>query len=280
MTARRVLRSSVYLVLFLILFLILETQKTSNKVPHGGSSLITALKLRGRAQISQHVHGLHRSAHRATPLAPCLKAKICCKLLNAMLTSSCSIILAGDVSKNPGPMSNPCGICSKGCRRNQKTIQCANCDPWFHAKCTGMPNSEYADLSARLETTWWCMACLFPYELSGQGLAITSDVQLDTNIDVRALEQLSDENLGPDNDHELMRLRRQNGKELLMAHLNINSFQNKFEEITNINRAIRAHIMFVSETKIDSSYPNAQFSSPVILCIAMTGRKVAVGFWL
>ena len=73
MTARRVQRSSVHLVLFLILFLILETQKTSNKVPHGGSSLITALKLRGRAQISQRVHRLHRSAHRATPLAPCLR---------------------------------------------------------------------------------------------------------------------------------------------------------------------------------------------------------------
>ena len=105
------------------------------------------------------------------------------------------------------------------------------------------------------------MACLFPYELSGQGLAITSDVQLDTNIDVRALEQLSDENSGPDND-ELVRLRRQNGKELLIAHLNINSLQNKFEELTNIIRAIRAHIMFVSETKIDCSYPNAQFSIP------------------
>ena len=70
-----------------------------------------------------------------------------------------------------------------------------------------MPNSEYADLSARPETTWWCMACLFPNELSGQGLAITRDVQLDTNIDGRALEQLSDKNLGPDND-ELVRLRR------------------------------------------------------------------------
>lgn len=98
-----------------------------------------------------------------------------------------------------------------------------------------------------------------PYQLSGQGLTITSDVQLDMNIDVCDVEQLSDENSGLDND-ELVHLCRQNGKELLIAHLNINIIQNKFEELTNIVRAICAHSMFVSETKIESSNPNAQFS--------------------
>ena len=123
-----------------------------------------------------------------------------------------------------------------------------------------MTNSEYNDLSARPETIWWCMACLFPYKLSGQVLETTSDVQLDTDTDVCAVEQLSDEK-SEDND-ELERLRRQNGKELLIALLNINSIQNKFEELTDIIKAIHAHIMFVGETKIDSSYPNAQFSIP------------------
>ena len=150
---RRVLKSSVYLVLFLTLFLILEAQRTTEKVFHNSSLLMTALKLRERAQISQHVYRFHRSAHRATTMAPCLKAKICCKLLNATVTASYLIILAGDVSTNPGPVLDPCGICSRGCRRNQKAIQYDNCDSWFHAKCTGMTNDEYADLSARLETT-------------------------------------------------------------------------------------------------------------------------------
>ena len=35
-----------------------------------------------------------------------LKAKICCELLHATLTASCLIILAGDVSKYPGPVSD------------------------------------------------------------------------------------------------------------------------------------------------------------------------------
>ena len=46
------------------------------------------------------------------------------------------------------------------------------------------------------------------------------------------------------------------------THLNINSVQNKFEELNGIIKTIRAHIMFVSETKIDASYPNAQFTIP------------------
>ena len=44
--------------------------------------------------------------------------------------------------------------------------------------------------------------------------------------------------------------------------MNINSIQNKFEELTEVINKINAHIMFVSETKIDASYPNAQFKVP------------------
>ena len=47
-----------------------------------------------------------------------------------------------------------------------------------------------------------------------------------------------------------------------MGHLNINSIQNKFEELTATIKTIGAHVMFISETKIDSSYLNAQFSIP------------------
>ena len=106
-------------------------------------------------------------------------------------------------------------------------------------------------MQSNMGYSWICDLCLLatlPVDLSFSSDFSESDVA----------EQI---NSGPDND-ELVCLRRQNGKELLMAHLNINRVQNKFEELTNIIRAIRPHIMFVSETKIDYSYPNAQFSIP------------------
>lgn len=43
-------------------------------------------------------------------------------------------------------------------------------------------------------------------------------------------------------------------------HLNINSTQNKFEELKKLKDALKAHILVVTETKIDSSYPNNQFN--------------------
>ena len=46
----------------------------------------------------------------------------------------------------------------------------------------------------------------------------------------------------------------------LIAHLNINSYQNKFEEMREIIQKLRIQVIFIGETKIDSSYPDAQFA--------------------
>lgn len=45
----------------------------------------------------------------------------------------------------------------------------------------------------------------------------------------------------------------------LLIHLNINSIQNKFDELKEINKALKASLLILTETKIDCSYPNNQF---------------------
>ena len=52
---------------------------------------------------------------------------------------------------------------------------------------------------------------------------------------------------------------KQNRNKFLVTHLNINSLQNKFDELKILNREFRSSIIFISETKIDKSYPNSQF---------------------
>ena len=42
-------------------------------------------------------------------------------------------------------------------------------------------------------------------------------------------------------------------------HLNINSLQNKQEELNILIENFKAHVIFLLETKIDTSYPNKQF---------------------
>ena len=43
-----------------------------------------------------------------------------------------------------------------------------------------------------------------------------------------------------------------------MCHLNFNSIQNKFEELASLIKKSRTQL--ISESKIDSSYPNRQFT--------------------
>ena len=62
---------------------------------------------------------------------------------------------------------------------------------------------------------------------------------------------------------QLELLRKHHSKDLLLAHLSINSVWNKLEELSAIIKTLCARIMFIiTETKIDASYPNAQFSIP------------------
>ena len=58
---------------------------------------------------------------------------------------------------------------------------------------------------------------------------------------------------------------------------NINSTQNKFDELTDMIKTRKAHIAIVSETEIDSTYPNDQFSLPGYLLYRNDRRKVGGG---
>ena len=56
-----------------------------------------------------------------------------------------------------------------------------------------------------------------------------------------------------------MERRKQDSRNLLLCHLNVNSIQNKIDELSELMRSFQCQIMALSETKIDSTYPNKQF---------------------
>lgn len=53
--------------------------------------------------------------------------------------------------------------------------------------------------------------------------------------------------------------RQNNIRGPLLCHLNVNSIQNKFEEVSTLVQQLKAHVVFLTETKIDASYSNSQF---------------------
>ena len=56
---------------------------------------------------------LHRRP-RTHDVPPLCKLQAGLKLLNISLAASFLVVLAGDVSLNPGPETDPCALCSKG----------------------------------------------------------------------------------------------------------------------------------------------------------------------
>lgn len=70
------------------------------------------------------------------------------------------LLLSGDVSLNPGPVKFPCGTCEKGIRRNQRAIQCDDCNLWFHLKCIYLLLTEY-ELLGNSTDIWFCKKCYF-----------------------------------------------------------------------------------------------------------------------
>ncbi len=63
-----------------------------------------------------------------------------------------------------------------------------------------------------------------------------------------------------DDLYNLENKRAQETKDFMLCHLNMNSLQNKIEEFSQLVKALWMHVVFISETKIDSSYPNKQLN--------------------
>ena len=57
---------------------------------------------------------------------------------------------------------------------------------------------------------------------------------------------------------KIKKLRLQNPTKVIMGHLNINSIPNKFDGIMDVVKG-NLDIFLISETKIDDSFPEAQF---------------------
>ena len=68
------------------------------------------------------------------------------------------LLIGGDIAQNPGPVKYPCGQCTKPVRKNQRGIECDDCNYWFHVKCISMPINEYNELSKSTDY-WFCKRC-------------------------------------------------------------------------------------------------------------------------
>ena len=153
-------------------------------------------------------------------------------------------------------------------RINQNAILCAGCNVWSHASCLGLTNLTFKHSLDNLEKDWVCGLCSLPFNttLGADYLHQNSFEALnlsnlhEINIEANSPEYPNDVSNPPETESTIVDVRQINPSEAFIMHLNINSLQNKFEELKTLNQALQAHILVISETKINSSYPNSQFA--------------------
>lgn len=184
------------------------------------------------------------------------------------------MMMSGDIEINPGPVNKPktkypCKECGKNVRSNQDAILCADCDTWSHAKCLGMSKHCFRYYLVNSSIDWTCGLCSLPKFNDSLGNA--SPMQQVQAVDVTTLTTTA-ESITKDDEPsrstidftttqqcQLTTLRNDHKNRCIIASLNINSLQNKFDEIKEwLDKGI-FDILFIQETKIDRTYPNEQF---------------------
>ena len=145
MAGKSCLSRSQLFVVWLSLTIILGSQKPAEKLNNKANDVYVSSGLDVKHFPSRN-SGSSRKYLRESCVPPSWKCVIGLKLGNITVSAAYVVLLAGDVMTNPGPVKDPCVVCHKGCRQNQKAIQCDSCDEWFHAKCINMKTTEYSEL--------------------------------------------------------------------------------------------------------------------------------------
>lgn len=118
------------------------------------------------------------------------------------------------------------------------------------------PQNQFKRMRAQT-LTWTCSVCIWkilPFSCSNSA---SSETELDVSYHSSSSESDKVEQLDPLQD--FVCIKQSHSRRDLLVHQNINSLQNKFEELEFINDKIKVSIIVLTKTKLDSSYPVSQF---------------------
>ncbi len=164
------------------------------------------------------------------------------------------LLACGDVHPCPGPnYKYPCGVCHKPVKVNQKGILCDLCNLWHHTKCVNMPTTEYFRLADNEEEPWECPDCSFPYKFTDSFFNTTTSDSLGN-------DSILSENSIPDRDifQDFFDLRKYPRK-FIISHININSVQHKFSELSILLKNKLVDCLFIAESKLNASHQSNVF---------------------
>ena len=173
----------------------------------------------------------------------------------------------GEIHPNPGPATktseHPCKECGESVRSNQDALLCVQCNSFSHAKCLDLTKASFKSYLDDVNMDWICSLCSLPFSNGDCCFNMEFDSDREIEKELSGTTSLIESNIYggyANDDATILEQRKDNSSGAFTMHLKINSIQSKFEELKKLNDALKAHILVISETKIDSSYPNSQFN--------------------
>lgn len=245
-----VLNSSVLFVALFLAVIILDSQKCIMNLSNDANTVYVSIGLDIK-HFPSRKSGLSRTYSKASRVAPSLKCAIAMKLGNVSIRAASLVLLSGDAMSNPGPVSDPCFVCYKGCRKNQKAIQCDSCDGWFHAKCIGMDSVEYTELDDDSKR-WDCMKCLFP-----QCISLTIGSENSLNVGNKNLSSVID---------SVGKKTGLNKRGMKFAHVNIVTLPGHSADMHILLEETNLDVFAVTESRLDATFPDNTVCPPNYVC--------------
>lgn len=185
---------------------------------------------------------------------------------NISLLDFSTLLLAGDIEINPGPVKYPCGSCSRPVKSNQKAVLCDSCNLWVHNTCSGLSDQMYHIFQNSSNCVWICPNCGIPSFSSS--FFDSSDL-----TSPNSFHPLSDSETSfpvPSNNQTLTSTpsnisKRKNkapkikrGKCFKVLNVNINSIRGKTAEVSYLLSSEDIDIALFQETKIDDSISSSE----------------------
>ena len=140
---------------------------------------------------------------------------------------------------------------------------CVQCNSFSHAKCLNLTKTSFKSNSDNQNMEWICSLCSLPFSNGDCSFNMEFDSDHEIEKEFSGDTSVNESNFYggyADDDATILEQRKDNSSGAFIMYLNSNSIQNKSEELKKMNDTLKAHILVISETKIDSSYANSQFN--------------------
>ena len=163
-----------------------------------------------------------------------------------------------------GGCKTKCHSWSKVIIRNQRVVDCSSCRMRYHIKCGGLSVKDFKKMRLVGNQAWICHKFIFNV--------------LPSHVCSPSTDSMESSDNEPIDMPEIINLRQRDSRGLIVLHLNVNSLQNKLEEVKILIDDFKAQVVFLTETKTDSSYPvqTANSSLKVTICIEMMAPRKEV----